>query len=142
MQDHAIGAVGTGSRWYQRATGLDRQYGSAPDVREYGDYVAVCDVDASRRERAGQIAKEWTGNDATVVADYRALLDRDDIDIIHISTPDHWHAKIAIESMLAGKDVYCEKPMTLTIDEGRQMVRGVQENRSHRSDWNATTQQP
>ncbi|MEZ6099169.1 MAG: Gfo/Idh/MocA family oxidoreductase [Pirellulaceae bacterium] len=116
-----VGAVGTGSRWYQKATGLDSSYGSAPDMRKFCDYVAVCDADADRRQRAGAIVKEWMGTAPDVVADYRALIDRDDIDIIHISTPDHWHAKIAIEAMLAGKDLYCEKPMTLTIDEGRRM---------------------
>ncbi|MCA9216851.1 MAG: Gfo/Idh/MocA family oxidoreductase [Planctomycetales bacterium] len=116
-----IGAVGTGSRWYQKATGLDSQYGSAPDVRRYGDYVAVCDADSDRRGMASEIVKEWTGASADSVADYRAIIDRDDIDIVHISTPEHWHAKIAIEAMLAGKDVYCEKPMTLTIAEGRLM---------------------
>lgn len=116
-----VAAIGTGSRWYQKATGLDRQYGSAPSFRKYGDYVAVCDADQFRRDLATGIVKEWTGNVPQNVADYRAILDDDKIDIVHISTPDHWHAKIAIEAMLAGKDVYCEKPMTLTIDEGRQM---------------------
>jgi predicted dehydrogenase len=116
-----VGAIGTGSRWCQKATGLDGNYGSAPDFRKYGDYVAVCDADSMRRELAAGLAREWTKAEATQVKDYRSILDRDDIDIVHISTPDHWHAKIAIEAMKAGKDVYCEKPMTLTIDEGRQM---------------------
>ena len=116
-----VGAIGTGSRWCQKATGIDGGYGSAPDFKRYGDYVAVCDADASRLELAGDLVDEWTGKRALRARDYRALIDRDDIDIVHISTPDHWHAKIAIEAMLAGKDVYCEKPMTLTIEEGRLM---------------------
>ena len=117
-----IAAIGTGSRWCQKATGIDGPYGSAPEMGKYGDYVAVCDADENRRTLASGLVKEWTGIAADSTADYRSLLDRNDIDIVHISTPDHWHAKIAIEAMLAGKDVYCEKPMTLTIDEGRKMV--------------------
>ncbi|MGI9473745.1 MAG: Gfo/Idh/MocA family protein [Rubripirellula sp.] len=116
-----VAAIGTGSRWYIRATGVDRDYGSAPQMRNYGDYVAVCDVDSRRRETAADIVKGWSGKPAKSETDYRAVLDDDKIDIVHISTPDHWHAKIAIEAMLAGKDVYCEKPMTLTIAEGQQM---------------------
>lgn len=116
-----VGAIGTGSRWCQKATGIDGPWGSAPDFRKYGDYVAVCDADSSRRDLAAGLVKEWTGVAPTIHADYRAILDNDKIDIIHISTPDHWHAKIAIESMLAGKDVYCEKPMTLTIAEGKEI---------------------
>lgn len=116
-----VGAVGTGSRWYIKATGIDAKYGSAPEFRLFGDYVAVCDVDSNRRDMAGQIVKDWTNVAPDILADYRAIIDRSDIDIVHISTPDHWHAKIAIEAMLAGKDVYCEKPMTLTIEEGQKM---------------------
>ncbi len=116
-----IAAVGTGSRWCQKATGIDGPWGSAPDVRQFGDYVAVCDADSSRRQRAAELVKEWTNADPAVYADYKAILDDPKIDIVHISTPDHWHARIAIESMLAGKDVYCEKPMTLTIPEGREI---------------------
>ncbi|MBL8816636.1 MAG: Gfo/Idh/MocA family oxidoreductase [Planctomyces sp.] len=116
-----IAAVGTGSRWCQKATGIDGPWGSAPDVRQFGDYVAVCDADSSRRQRAAELVKEWTAADPAVYADYKAILDDPKIDIVHISTPDHWHARIAIESMLAGKDVYCEKPMTLTIPEGREI---------------------
>ena len=81
-----VGAIGTGSRWYQKATGLNGRYGSAPDFRRYGDYVAVCDADAYRRDLASGIVKEWTGNVPVNVADYRAILDRKDIDIVHIST--------------------------------------------------------
>jgi len=116
-----LGAVGTGSRWSQLATTANGAHGSAQDVREYGDYIAVCDADSNRREGAQRVVKDWTGQVPDSYLNYQAILDRDDIDIVHISTPDHWHAKIAIEAMRAGKDVYCEKPMTLTIEEGRQM---------------------
>jgi predicted dehydrogenase len=114
-----VGAIGTGSRWCQKATGIDGPWGSAPDFRRYGDYVAVCDADSSRRELAAGLVREWGGTEVSLTADYRKILDDPGIDIVHISTPDHWHAKILVEAMLAGKDVYCEKPMTLTIPEGR-----------------------
>lgn len=120
-----VGAVGTGSRWCQKATGLKGGYGAAPGFRPFGDYVIVCDADANRLGLAGELVKEWSKTAPEAVADYRAVIDRKDVDVVHISTPDHWHAKIAIEAMLAGKDVYCEKPMTLTIDEGKQMVEVV-----------------
>ncbi|MGB1927534.1 MAG: Gfo/Idh/MocA family oxidoreductase, partial [Rubripirellula sp.] len=116
-----MAVVGTGSRWCQKATGIDRPYGSAPSFTPYGDYVAVCDADSNRREMAADLVKQWHGNAPKIHADYRAILDDPKIEIVHITTPDHWHAKIAIEAMKAGKDVYCEKPMTLTIDEGRQI---------------------
>ena len=111
-----MAAIGTGSRWCQKATGIDSSYGSALDMRNYGDYIAVCDADYDRVERARDLAEQWSGKTVRSYVDYRSILDRSDVDIVHISTPDHWHAKIAIEAMLAGKDVYCEKPMTLTID--------------------------
>ncbi|MCG8648836.1 MAG: Gfo/Idh/MocA family oxidoreductase, partial [Pirellulales bacterium] len=116
-----VGAIGTGSRWCQKATGLNGPWGSAPDFRKYGDYAMVCDADAKRRELASGLVQQWSGNQPQSVADYRQVLDNPEIDIVHISTPDHWHAKIAIEAMRAGKDVYCEKPMTLTIEEGQQI---------------------
>jgi predicted dehydrogenase len=112
-------AIGTGSRWCQKATGIDGPWGSAPDFRRFADYVAVCDADSARRELAAGLVKEWTGSAPTLHSDYRAILDDPRIEIVHISTPDHWHAKMAVEAMLAGKDVYLEKPMTLTIPEGR-----------------------
>ena len=120
-----VGAIGTGSRWFVKATGVDGPWGSAPEFKNFGDYVAVSDVDSTRRERAADLVKEWSSKKPTTHLEYREILDNKDIDIIHISTPDHWHAKIAIEAMLAGKDVYCEKPMTLTIAEGKQICEVV-----------------
>ena len=60
--------------------------------------------------------------------DYRRVLDRKDIDAVLIATPDHWHAKVSVDAMEAGKDVYCEKPLSLTIQQGRAMVRAAREN--------------
>jgi predicted dehydrogenase len=106
---YKIGCIGTGDRW-SGAIG--------PQVKRFGDIVAVCDVDKNHLEKNGlRIA----GEKADSYEDYRKLLDRSDIQIVTIATPDHWHAKIAIEAMQSGKDVYCEKPMTLTIDEGKKV---------------------
>ncbi len=116
-----VGAIGTGSRWSVKATGIDGPWGSAPDFVKYGDYVALCDADENRRNRAAELVKEWSEKMPTVHTDYRAIIDNPQIDIVHISTPEHWHAKLVIEAMLAGKDVYCEKPLTLTIDEGQKI---------------------
>ena len=92
------------------------------NVKPFGDIVAVCDVDRHHVEKA----REMTGGKAETFGDYRKLLERDDIDAVVIATPDHWHTKISIDAMLAGKDVYCEKPLTLTIDEGRKICQVVE----------------
>ncbi|QDT69181.1 Inositol 2-dehydrogenase [Planctomycetes bacterium MalM25] len=95
---------------------------TAPSKQLFADLVAICDVDSSHREQGNEIL---CGGKADLYADYREVLARDDIDIVAISTPDHWHTKIVVEAMLAGKDAYCEKPLTLTIDEGK-LIRRVQ----------------
>lgn len=83
--------------------------------------IAVCDVDQNRLAAAvKRIGKE--GDPNIGYSDYRKLLDRKDIDAVVISTPDHWHALPTIHACQAGKDVYCEKPLSLTIAEGRGMV--------------------
>ncbi len=99
---------------------------------EFADCVAVCDVDALHVDEGRDIATQRNrqrGVDLSVAMyeDYRELLERDDIDVVTIVTPDHWHTKIAIEAMQAGKDVYCEKPLTLTIDEGKQIIKVLEE---------------
>src|SRR6185437_8974269 len=73
--------------------------------------AAVCDVYQKRLNHN----RERTGGEA--FTDYRKLLDRKDIDAVIIATPDHWHSKQAIDAMEAGKDVYLQKPMTLTIEQ-------------------------
>ena len=85
--------------------------------RPESQLVAMCDVDQTRRDDAvAQVPGLPTYND------YRELLARDDIDAVVIVTPDHWHSQISIEAARAGKDVYCEKPVSLTIREGRQLA--------------------
>ena len=85
--------------------------------------VAVCDVVASHREQAKRMVDGRYGNsDCKTYNDFRDVTARDDIDAVLIGTPDHWHAIISIEAMTHGKDVYCEKPETLTVREGREMT--------------------
>ena len=114
-----IGVIGCGVRWDKRVFVTDGRYGVGKEFPKFGDIVSVCDVDANRLDRAKAIVKGWLGKVPDATGDYRKIIDDPKVDVVHISTPDHWHAKIAIEAMLAGKDVYCEKPMTLTIEEGQ-----------------------
>lgn len=103
--------------------------------------LAVCDVDRTRREAgAARVNQAYENSDCLVFADFRELNRRPDIDAVFICTPDHWHALIAIDAMRNGKDVYCEKPLTLTIAEGRALVdtarkynRVAQHGTQHRS---------
>ncbi|MCA9071636.1 MAG: Gfo/Idh/MocA family oxidoreductase, partial [Planctomycetaceae bacterium] len=89
----------------------------------YGKIVAVCDVDSHVRDQA----KASFGSTPRAFEDYRELLKRKDVDVVTIGTPDHWHTKMVIDACRAGKDVYCEKPLTLTIDEGKQLRKVVKE---------------
>lgn len=86
-------------------------------------YVAVCDVNRAVREDRQRRVNHHNGNsDCKVYNDFREILARPDIDAVHVGTPDHWHAVMTIAACKAGKDVYCQKPESLTIREGRAMV--------------------
>ncbi len=91
---------------------------------EFGNIVAVCDVDT---KRAGAASQQFGG--AKVFNEVRKVLERDDVHAIINATPDHWHTLINLAAMKAGKDVYSEKPLTLTIDEGRRGVEAAQKSK-------------
>jgi predicted dehydrogenase len=91
--------------------------GDARNAKRFANTVALCDVDASHLAAA---KKDFP--DAAGYSDFRKLLERKDVDAVICGTVDHWHTLVAIGAMKAGKDVYCEKPLTLTIDEGKRLV--------------------
>ncbi|MBI5382252.1 MAG: Gfo/Idh/MocA family oxidoreductase [Opitutae bacterium] len=91
--------------------------------------IAVCDVDRTHRELAVQkINAYYENQDCAQHADFRELNRRPDLDAVWVCTPDHWHALPAIDAVRHGKDVYVEKPLTLTIREGRELVQAVQQH--------------
>ena len=99
-----IGCIGVGSMGT----------GDAHGHNNFGDIVAVCDVDSNHADRAKNDPRIGKGK-ADSYGDYRKILERNDIDVVSIVTPDHWHVKIAIEALAAGKHVFCQKPLTLTL---------------------------
>lgn len=113
-----IGCIGLGGMGKGDARGHSR----------FGDIVAVCDVDQKHAELAKK--DEKIGKDkADVYGDYRKVLERDDIDVVSIVTPDHWHVKIAIEALEAGKHVFCQKPLTLTLEENQLIRKACQKHK-------------
>ncbi len=110
-----IGGIGIGNM----GSGDQGAFVGRPDVQ----YVAVCDVRRTFREKGKERADQKYGNtDCAAYVDFRDLLARDDIDAVHIATPDHWHAIMTIAACRAGKDVYLQKPETLTLREGPLMI--------------------
>jgi predicted dehydrogenase len=105
-----IGCIGVGSM------GTGDAHGHAG----FGDILAVCDVDSRHMERAKNDERIGKGK-ADAYKDYRRVLERNDIDVVSVVTPDHWHTKIAIEALQAGKHVFCQKPLTLTLRENQQI---------------------
>ena len=107
-----LGVIGTGGR----GTSLMQE------AKKQGAAIAaVCDVYTERLERARKIAVE----DAFATDEYKRVLERKDMDAVIIATPDHWHHDMLIDAVGAGKDVYIEKPLSKTIEEGKEMVKAV-----------------
>jgi myo-inositol 2-dehydrogenase / D-chiro-inositol 1-dehydrogenase len=131
-----IGAIGTGTNRTRRTGNQtlhgERGYAIMHDaMRQTGvQVIAVADCDLPNALFAAtsvRTASQGGSRDCQIYEDYRRLLENRNIDAVTIGTPDHWHATVAIAAMRAGKDVYCEKPLTLTIDEGKALVRVARE---------------
>ena len=121
-----VGFIGLG----QQSQGLVWDFMQSPNVK----VVAGCDVYEIKRMRFARKVTNYykereIDNCVEMFERYEELLARTDIDAVVIATPDHWHAKIAIDACRAGKDVYLEKPLTFTIYEGQQLVKAVNENK-------------
>jgi len=120
-----LGCIGTGDRWNS----------VGPSAMAFADTVAVCDVDAAHAQKGKAKGEEQNKKHGhaegkvEVYENYKELLDRDDIDVVTIVTPDHWHSKIAIDTMRSGRDIYCEKPLTLTVNEGKQIAKVLDETK-------------
>jgi predicted dehydrogenase len=108
-----VGVLGSGAR----AQGLMKEVLELPGV----EFAAVCDAYQGRAIRA----KAMTGGSAKICADYREILDAKDVDAVIIASPDHWHRQMSLDALSAGKDVYIEKPMTYSVDEGNEVVAAV-----------------
>ena len=116
-----IGFIGVGNRAGGNIKGIT-QFPQA-------DIVAVCEVDSSRLAAAKLNVEKKSNRACSTYSDYRRLLENKDVDAVVITTPDHWHALQSIHACQAGKDVYCEKPLTLTINEGKAMVAAARMHR-------------
>lgn len=110
-----LGVIGCG----ERGRGVMRLFLKQPGVQA----VAVCDIYGEMIDRAQQIAPG-----AQAFTDHRKLLELREVDIVLIATPDHWHAQNTIDALNAGKDVYVEKPLTLKIEEGPEIVKAARVN--------------
>jgi hypothetical protein len=112
--------------------------GDAHDAKRFGDIVALCDVDQGHLDKA---ARDFTqdGKKPATYTDFRKLLENKDVQIVINGTPDHWHSLINIGAARAKKDIYSEKPLTLTIDEENRCQGGAREP-SHPADRNPAAQ--
>lgn len=109
-----FGLIGAG--WQPDTKRQGRGIAIGSQAAKFADVAVICELDSVAADYANE---KITGGKAELVDDYRRVLDNQKIDAVLIATPDHWHAKIAIEAMRAGKDVYCEKPVAVTIEEGK-----------------------
>jgi predicted dehydrogenase len=126
-------AFGANDRITMAAIGVGgRGRGDMGDLMRFSEVrmVAVCDVVAEHRAQAkAMVDKKYGNKDCNEYNDFRDVLRREDIDAVMIATPDHWHAIISIEAMKSGKDVFCEKPETLTVRQGRVMTEAARRHK-------------
>jgi predicted dehydrogenase len=120
-----VALIGSGGRGWSLMKEIWRS-----DLRGYTQYAAFCDVDEKRlADRTKRAAKELQSPKATPYRDYRYVLDRKDIDAVVFGTPDHWHGVQVVHAAEAGKHMYCEKPACCTIEEGKAMIKAVNDNK-------------
>lgn len=127
-----MGTMGDGHLWGRAWTYLPGGYIARKDVQ----VLATCDVWRTKREEHQQKVNEYYSKkykrgeykSCQAYADFRSVLARNDIDAVLIATPDHWHATMSIMAAESGKDVYCEKPTAVTIEESQATVRAVKKN--------------
>ncbi len=120
-----LGFVGLG----QQGLSDFQSFSTCPGVQ----VAACCDVDSLKRERFKRRVEAWqkscnVPSRCDMYEFYEDMLDRKDIDVIEVATPDHWHALVAIHACQSGKDVYCQKPLAYTITEGLAVARAVRDN--------------
>lgn len=109
--------------------GVGNQGGPKNNMKYFlHNIVALCDLDKNYLTEAEAFLKKEANLPAKTTDDYRRLLDAKDIDAVVVTVPDHWHAIMTVEACKAGKDVYCEKPLTLVIAEGRPMIEAARRN--------------
>jgi predicted dehydrogenase len=108
-----VGAIGCGGRMKTLLDCAERVGGS--------ELVSGCDVYQPRRD----LVRERYNTDASTHLDYREVLDKKEVDAVFIAAPDHWHVRMAVDAIAAGKDVYLEKPVTHTIEEADPLIRAV-----------------
>ncbi|MEN6532530.1 MAG: Gfo/Idh/MocA family oxidoreductase [Bryobacteraceae bacterium] len=115
-----LGLIGCGGRG-RHLMRMAKQAGGA-------EFVAVCDAwDVRRAEAVEWLEKELPGPKVEQYGDYRKLLARNDVDAVIVATTDHWHSRMTVDAMHAGKDVFCEKPMTSLAEQGLDVVKAVRE---------------
>lgn len=102
--------------------------GDASSAARFGHIVCVCDVDEAQADAAVKQFTPKDGKKPDKLTDFKKVMERKDVKIIVNGTPDHWHTLVNIAAARAKKDVYTEKPLTLTIDEGKRLVKAVREN--------------
>ena len=126
---HALRPLGANDRVRLGFIGVANRGGQLLDAfltHDDAQLVALCDVDKGTLEKANQ---KWGQGKADTYGDFRKLIGRDDLDAVVIATPDHWHAIQTVDACNSGKDVYVEKPMSITVYEGRKMVEAARRNR-------------